>query len=193
KRWIFLLAIVACVVAGVFLYFYRTRSGMSAPSSTGDTATQAIDAKVAANATPFWDDPAAELERLRTPVPAPPEAAGSSKAETTVDEFSGQVIDAETKRPLAGAVVSQYLFDRGDYSLNAPGMRDIEGKLSDADGRFYFAPINIEPNRTLVWTAEKEGYERRAVLFPGGEGQGDRLRTTLLLGKEGTIAGKVVD
>jgi len=186
-------AIVLLVIAGIvaFLIARGPRGAVREVSTPAPSATPA-PTPAPPTPTPFWDDPAAERERLRTPVP-PKESDLRVGDEFATEAFSGQVLSADSKRGVFGAEVTSWMFDRDVYRVDDGYPEPLKSATSDIEGNFRFQPQDIPAGRTLGWIANASGYESLMLLFPEGEGQGDRLRTTFLLGMGGAISGVVVD
>lgn len=124
------------------------------------------------------------------PTPLPP---ADPMAEVRVDPFAGRVIDGMSFEGIEGARISALLFDAGRYQVAPHYPTKIDEISSGADGRFKFQEQQPAREEALGWLAEHDGYHRELLIFPAGEGLGDRLRSTFQLKPAGIIAGQVID
>lgn len=69
------------------------------------------------------------------------------KAEPTL--IQGQVMDAVTKKPISGVVVS----------ATAPGTNNPKEAVTDADGFFYFTQVPSTPAAQVNLMFDKKGYQ----------------------------------
>jgi hypothetical protein len=114
-------------------------------------------------------------------------------AEFRVAPFSGQVLDGTTFRPIAGARVQALLLETGQMRVADGYPPVLDEQVSGPDGRFQFSDRTFGAAEILGWRAEAPNFHRMLLLFPAGEGLGDRLRSTFLLRASGGISGEVVD
>lgn len=193
-RSIAVAVLLAAAVVALFIARRQPASNVAdaVPASEAAKPTAVPAAPVEATPTPFWDDPAAERERLRTPIP-PPAAPSGGPSEFAVEPHTGQVLADATKRGIYGAEITSWIFDRDVYRLDLNYPEPQRSTISDAEGRFNLPNAPVPPGRTLGWLANASGHETLMLLFPEGEGLDDRLRTTFLLGEAGSIGGVVVD
>jgi len=111
-------------------------------------------------------------------------------------EFSGRLIDAETKEPLEGAVAVVLYYKQATVSLNVGGVSDYpfaaRETLTDSKGEFYFpsyTSILILSEGTQVgFIFYKPGYMAHSGIINTGIGgariTGERYFATDVVGKE---------
>jgi hypothetical protein len=129
-------------------------------------------------------------QTIPNPTPVPPV---DPMAEFRVDPFAGRVIHGVTYAPIEGARISAFLFEAGRYEMASGYPPLIDEVTSSPDGTFKFPEQEILPGEVLGWRAEVEGLSTVMLLFPGGAGLGDRLRSTFQLMPTAPISGLVVD
>lgn len=166
----------------------RTRSvAQATPTSApadDDTPAPTLPIEVAP---PAPDDPNAP------PNPAPPPPA-DPMAEFRIDPFAGRVIEAQTYTGIEGASVTALMLERGRLRVDGDDYPRVQQTVPTIrDGHFRFLEHAIGRGEVLAWRAEHPGHASMVLLFPGGDGLGDRLRSTAQLPKGGVIAGRVVD
>ncbi|MDX2177615.1 MAG: carboxypeptidase-like regulatory domain-containing protein [Candidatus Sumerlaeia bacterium] len=159
----------------------------AAPSRTGaPTPPPAAAQTPAAQATP------AERDRNAPPNPTPIPPA-DPMAEFRVERFTGFVVEAPLMQPIQGATVEATLFQGADLAVRDGYPAPLATVTTDSRGFFRFPERELGPNDTLAWRASKEGYSAAIMFFPGGQGLGDRLRSTLILKPGAVIGGMVTD
>ncbi len=163
------------------------------PSAQAETTAPSVPADTeVASQPPATPSPIVQQRPPGQPNPAPPPPS-DPMAEFRVEPFTGLVIDAETNQPIPDAVVTSYLFDSDAYRLAENYPAQLEVTTSDVFGGFEFADTEVAANETLAWRAVAPGYSSTILLYPGGKGQGDKLRCTFLLKSTAAIEGTVVD
>lgn len=166
----------------------RTRPAAKAP------AAPTPELEVAAAPTPAADPaPAAPDDPNAPPNPAPRPPA-DPMAEFRIDPFAGRVIEAQTYKGIEGAAVTALMLERGRLRVDGDDYPRVQQTVPTIrDGHFRFLEHPIARGEVLAWRAEHPGHASMVLLFPGGDGLGDRLRSTAQLPKGGVIAGRVVD
>jgi len=124
------------------------------------------------------------------PTPIPP---ADPMAEFRVPRFTGRVLDATTFDGLPNATITALLFTDGNFQVSEGYPPIVDETTSDATGAFRFNERPVGRGEVLAWRATLEGYASQMLLFPEGEGIGDRLRSTFLLKQGGVLAGTVVN